>query len=68
LFYIIGFKLKNIKVLIDLGIYERDVVKIKKVIGDDFNDVSELKVRLTDNYSRFKDISYISRYFIKSLI
>ncbi|ABX42613.1 hypothetical protein Cphy_2250 [Lachnoclostridium phytofermentans ISDg] len=60
--------LKNKKALIDLGIYERDIDIEIKVIGDDFDDVSELKVRLTDSYSGSKDISYISRCIIKSLI
>lgn len=59
--------LKNKKMLLDLGIYERDIDKIIKVIGDDFDDAVDLKNRLLSSYSRLKGISYISRYVIRGL-
>lgn len=59
---------KHKKMLLDLGIYERDVDKIIRVIGDDFDDAFELKQRLADNISKFKDISYVSKYIINGLI
>jgi len=59
---------KHKKMLLDLGIYERDVEKIIKIIGDDFDDAFELKQRLLDNYNKFKDISYVSRYVIQNII
>ena len=59
--------IKNKKMLLDLGIYERDIDKIIKVIGDDFEDAVELKDRLVNNQHRFKGISYVSTYVIKGL-
>lgn len=53
--------------LLDLGIYERDIEKIIKVIGDDFDDALELKNRLLLSYDKLKNISFISKYVIKSL-
>ncbi|WP_218937675.1 hypothetical protein [Bacillus cereus] len=49
------------KMLLDLGIYERD---INKIIGDDF----ELKQKLSSNFSELNDISYVSKYVMKNLI
>lgn len=59
--------LKNKKMLLDLGVYERDIDKIIKVIGDDFDDAVDLKNRLLSSYSQLKGISYISRYVIRGL-
>ena len=53
--------------LIDIGIYERDVEKIMKVIGDDFDDTTELKNRLINNFDKLGAISYISSYVIQNL-
>ena len=58
---------KNKKMLIDIGIYERDVEKIIKVIGDDFDDTTELKNRLINNFDKLGAISYISSYVIQNL-
>lgn len=58
---------KHKKMLLDLGIYERDVEKIIRIIGDDFDDAFELKQRLSDNISKLKDISYVSKYIIHDL-
>lgn len=59
---------KHKKMLLDLGIYERDIDRIIRVIGDDFDDAFELKQRLADNISNLKDISYVSKYIINGLI
>lgn len=59
---------KHKKMLLDLGIYERDIDKVIRVIGDDFDDAVELKQRLTDNLSKIKDVSYITMYIIKNII
>ena len=53
--------------LIDIGIYERDVEKIIKVIGDDFDDTTELKNRLINSFDKLGAISYISSYVIQNL-
>lgn len=58
---------KNQKMLIDIGIYERDIEKIIKVIGDDFDDTTELKNRLISNIDKLGTISYISSYVIQNL-
>jgi hypothetical protein len=58
---------KNQKMLIDIGIYERDIEKIIKVIGDDFDDTTELKNRLVSNIDKLGAISYISSYVIQNL-
>lgn len=60
--------LKHKKMLLDLGIYERDIDKVIKVIGDDFDDAVELKQRLAENLEKIKDISYITKYIIKNII
>lgn len=66
--YLYFSNVKHKKMLLDLGIYERDIDKIIKVIGDDFDDAFELKQRLSDNLSKIKNISYISKYIINDLI
>ena len=58
---------KNKKSLLDLGIYEQDIDKIIKIIGDDFEDATELKNRLIEAYDKLKGISFISKYVIHSL-
>lgn len=58
---------KQKKMLVDLGIYERDVDSIIKVIGEDFDDVFELKNRLRANCEKFKSVSFISKYVIQNL-
>lgn len=66
--YLYFSQVKHKKMLLDLGIYERDINKIIKVIGDDFDDAFELKQRLTINFTKIKDISYVSKYVIKNMI
>ena len=65
--YLYFLNVKNKKMLIDIGIYERDVEKIIKVIGDDFDDTTELKNRLINNFDKLGNISYISSYVIQNL-
>lgn len=59
---------KSKKMLKDLGIYERDINIIIKIIGENFNDTFELKNLLLQNKDRFKKLSYLSNYIIESLI
>jgi replicative superfamily II helicase len=59
---------KHKKMLLDMGIYERDVESIIKIIGDDFNDAVELKYRLSDNLSKLANISFVSKYIIRNLV
>lgn len=59
---------KQKKMLIDLGIYERDVETIVKVIGDDYNDTFELKERLQEKWDKLQNISYISKYVIQTIL
>lgn len=56
------------KMLVDLGVYERDVDKIIKVIGEDFDDTNDLRKRLRNNIKKLKGISYLSMYIIRKLI
>lgn len=65
--YLYFLNVKNKKMLIDIGIYERDVEKIIQVIGSDFDDTTELKNRLLENWNKLGSISYISRYVIRNL-
>lgn len=58
---------KQRKMLIDVGIYERDVDAIVKIIGESFGDAFEMKKLLKDNIASMQSISYISRYVISNL-
>lgn len=59
---------KQKKMLLDIGIYERDVEIIIKSIGNDFEDAFEMKKRLLDKFMYFKsNISYISIFIINNL-
>ena len=59
---------KQKKMLLDLGIYERDINSIIQVIGNDFDDIFELKKRLHGNYDKLQRISFISRYVIRNIV
>lgn len=59
---------KQKKMLVDLGIYERDVETIVKVIGDDYEDTFELKRRLQAALEKLQGISFISKYVIQSIL
>lgn len=56
------------KMLMDLGIYERDIEKVIKITGNDFEDEIELKNKLIDNIEKLDNLSFISRYVIRNLI
>ena len=59
---------KQKKMLIDLGIYERDIETIVKIIGDDYEDAFELKQRLQSAWDKLQDISFISKYVIRAML
>lgn len=59
---------KQKKMLVDLGVYERDVDAIVKIIGDDFEDTFELKKRLQGAWDKLQGISFISKYVIQSIM
>ena len=56
------------KMLIDMGIYERDVEKVINAIGGDFEDEIELKNRLQLNLDKIEKVSFITKYVINNLI
>lgn len=56
------------KMLVGLGVDERDVDNIINIIGDDFEDAFELKNRLKHNIQKIRNLSFISQYVIKELI
>ncbi len=58
---------KQKRMLMDIGIYERDVDSIISVIGDNFLDVFEMKRLLVENSSKLKNVGYISQYIIRNL-
>ena len=56
------------KMLLNLGIYERDIDKIISVIGTNFYDIHELQNILKEHKNELpNDISYVSKYVINSL-
>lgn len=59
---------KQKKMLIDLGLYERDVDIIINIIGSDYEDAFELKKLLQQNWSRLQGVSFISKYVMQSLL
>lgn len=59
---------KQKKMLLDIGIYERDVDTIISVIGNDFDDAFEMKKRLIGSLTRLQNsICYISFFVIRNL-
>ncbi|OGO89326.1 MAG: hypothetical protein A2Y24_04180 [Clostridiales bacterium GWE2_32_10] len=59
---------KHKKMLLDLGIYERDIDKVIQIIGDDFDDASELKRRLGVNIFKLSKMSFITKYVVRNLV
>lgn len=59
---------KHKKMLLDLGIYERDINNVLRIIGDDFKDAVELRQRLAEKRERFGRLSYLSKYVIDRII
>ena len=59
---------KQKKMLLDIGIYERDIDTIISTIGNDFDDAFEMKKRLIANQIKFRtSLSYISNFIIRNL-
>lgn len=59
---------KQMKMLLDIGIYERDIDYIIKIIGNDFEDAFEMKKRILQKVNiLMPKISYISQYIINTL-
>lgn len=58
---------KQRRMLLDIGIYERDIDSIVKVIGEGYEDAFAMKQQLKENIGRLGHISYISRYIINNL-
>lgn len=57
------------KLLYDMGIYEKDIDYISNIIGEDFDDINDLKSKIQQNIVRISSrISYISKYIIESLL
>ncbi len=54
------------KMLKEMGVYEKDIDTIVRIIGDDFSSVEELKKRLSI-YSKDMNVSVISKYVISRL-
>lgn len=59
---------KNKKMLLDLGVYEKDINSVLKIVGDDFGDAVELRERLMKNKGKFNKLSYLSRYVIDRIV
>lgn len=56
------------KLLKDIGIYDSEIQKIVNIVGDDFEDINEFKIRALNNYSKIMaNISVISKYIINDL-
>lgn len=55
---------KNLK---SLGIYEKDIESIIKIIGEKEEDIDFLKKKLKDNYYKFNNLSFLSKYIIEQL-
>ena len=53
------------KTLKDLGIYEYDIEKIIKVIGNDLNSINDIYDALKNN--KFENLNFISEYIINRL-
>lgn len=58
---------KQRRMLLDIGIYERDIDSIINVIGNEFTDISEMKQLIISNSNKFHDLGFISRYIIRNI-
>ena len=56
------------KMLKEMGIYDSDIEKIIKQIGDDFDTVGELKKRLIEKKNNIHNLSSLSQFLIERLI
>lgn len=66
--YIYFSSSKQKKMLLDFGVYERDIESIIQIIGNDFEDTFDLKKRLQIHYDKLQRIGFISRYIIRNII
>ena len=65
--YIYFISSKQKKMLKDIGIYDRDIDTIIKFIGEDFDDIFEMKKRLKEVKNKIYSLSFLSKYIIKNL-
>lgn len=57
------------KMLKDMGIYDKDINTISKIIGENFNSIDELTAIISENYQNIiSKISIISQFIIYRLI
>lgn len=56
------------RMLLDLGIYDRDIQKIIDVIGEDFDDAVHLKDLIKEHINELIGLSYISQYVIGNIL
>ena len=57
------------KLLYDMGFYEKDIENIIRIIGEDFDDINDLKEKIQNNKNvLISKISYISTYVIDNLL
>jgi predicted helicase len=57
------------KILKDMGIYDKDINNISKIIGEDISSVDELQSKIQENYEKvISKISVISRFIVEKMI
>lgn len=56
------------RAMFELGIYERDIERIAKIVGEDLPDTRSLVTAIKNNRSKMKSISYMSKYVIDNLV
>ena len=57
------------KILKDMGIYDKDINIISKIIGENIGSVDELQSKIQENYERvISKISVISRFIVEKMI
>lgn len=66
--YLYFINQKQQKMLLDAGIYERDIDKIIRIIGTDFDNVNQMCQKLIANRDKFDNISYMSKYVIDKMV
>ena len=57
------------KILKDMGIYDKDINIISKIIGENISSVDELQSKIQENYEKvIPKISVISRFIVEKMI
>ncbi|WP_064590275.1 DEAD/DEAH box helicase [Streptobacillus moniliformis] len=57
------------KILKDMGIYDKDIDIISKIIGENISSVDELQIKINEKYKEFiKKISVISKFIVEKMI